>query len=333
MFKLFLESSTIHGLSYIASTDKLIRIFWVFVVFAGFSGAGLLIYQSFQSWAENPVVTSIETLPIEEVRFPKVTVCPPKNTFTNLNHDLTNAGKKEISFEEKEMLLNSFKSHFQNLDYEKTWTEKNAYFEQNKYRNWYMGKSRPPNMTDKSIHVKTCAESGVFSTPFYGQDFNESLFIEKMYFSIEMWNPYVDNAVTNEAMNIQISYDFEESGLEFIGFGGESSLDSVKKNEQRILNNFEATSVGFSRHWENIRYLNWDNKRFTGMRVTWSYNTSLTTKEDKTQRSFLGEDLTTLFIKIANLVHKKENEEDIWKAVKKNKMIKGPSTIPFSAKY
>ena len=203
MFKLFLESSTIHGLAYIASTKKLIRLFWVFVVLAGFSGAGLLIYQSFQSWAENPVVTSIETLPIEEVRFPKVTVCPPKNTFTNLNHDLTNAGKKEISFEEKEMLLNSFKSHFQNLDYEKTWTEKNAYFEQNKYRNWYMGKSRPPNMTDKSIHVKTCTESGVFSTPFFGQDFNENMFIEKMYFSIEMWNPYIDNAITSEAIWIQ----------------------------------------------------------------------------------------------------------------------------------
>ena len=28
------------------------------------------------------------TLPITETKFPKVTVCPPKNTFTNLNYDL-----------------------------------------------------------------------------------------------------------------------------------------------------------------------------------------------------------------------------------------------------
>ena len=324
MFKVFLESSTIHGLAYIASTEKLIRLFWIFVVFAGFSGAGILIHQSFQSWAENPIVTSIETLPIEKVRFPKVTVCPPKNTYTNLNSDLTNAGKREISFQEKETLLANFISHFQNLDYEKTWTEKNGYLEQNKYRNWYLGKSRPPNMTDNlynTVHVKTCVESGVFSTPFFEQDFNESLFIKKMFFSIEMWNPYVDNAITGEAMNIQVSYDFEESYQESIGFDAESSLDSEKKNEQRVLNNFEWRSVGFGRHWDKLRYLNWENKRFTGMRVTWSYNASSMTKEEKTLKSFLGDDFTNLFIRIANLVHAhaKGKEEAIWKAVKRNK--------------
>ena len=325
MFKVFLESSTIHGLAYIAGTEKLIRLFWIFVVCAGFSGAGILIHQSFQSWAENPIVTSIETLPIEKVRFPKVTVCPPKNTYTNLNNDLTDAGKREISFQEKETLLANFKSHFQNLDYEKTWTEMNGYFEQNKYKNWYFGKSRPPNMTDNLyniINVKTCVESGVFSTPFFEQDFNESLFIKKMSFSIEIWNPYVDNAITGEAMNIQVSYDFEESYQEFIGFDGESSLDSEKKNEQRVLNNFEWRSVGFNRYWDKLRYLNWENKRFTGMRVTWSYNASSMTKEEKTLKSFLGDDLTKLFIRIANLVHAKENEEAIWNAVKRNKMIK-----------
>ena len=310
MFKVFLESSTIHGLAYIAGTEKLIRLFWIFVVCVGFYGAGILIHQSFQSWAENPIVTSIETLPIEKVRFPKVTVCPPKNTYTNLNNDLTDAGKREISFQEKETLLANFKSHFQNLDYEKTWTEMNGYFEPNKYRNWYLGKSRPPNMTDNLyniINVKTCVES---------------LFIKKMSFSIEIWNPYVDNAITGEAMNIQVSYDFEESYQEFIGFDGESSLDSEKKNEQRVLNNFKWRSVGFNRYWDKLRYLNWENKRFTGMRVTWSYNASSMTKEEKTLKSFLGDDLTKLFIRIANLVHAKENEEAIWNAVKRNKMIK-----------
>ena len=85
----FLESSTIHGLVYIATTKKsLAKIFWILVVIGGFTGAGVMIYNSFQSWNDSPIKTTIETLPITEITFPKVTVCPPKNTYTDLNYDL-----------------------------------------------------------------------------------------------------------------------------------------------------------------------------------------------------------------------------------------------------
>ena len=47
-----------------------------------------MISQSFESWTASPITTTIETLPIEQVEFPKISVCPPKNTFTNLNYDL-----------------------------------------------------------------------------------------------------------------------------------------------------------------------------------------------------------------------------------------------------
>ena len=84
----FLESSTIHGLTYISTTRKYTRLFWILVVLTGFVGASLLIKESFDSWSESPVKTTIETLPISEITLPKVTVCPPKNTFTDLNYDL-----------------------------------------------------------------------------------------------------------------------------------------------------------------------------------------------------------------------------------------------------
>ena len=51
-------------------------------------GATFLIKKSFNSWSKSPVKTAIETLPIAGIRFPKITVCPPKNTFTDLNYDL-----------------------------------------------------------------------------------------------------------------------------------------------------------------------------------------------------------------------------------------------------
>ena len=50
----FLEASTIHGLNYISTTKKLEKVFWIIVVIAGFTGAGVLIYTSFQTWADSP---------------------------------------------------------------------------------------------------------------------------------------------------------------------------------------------------------------------------------------------------------------------------------------
>ena len=79
--KEFLESSTIHGLSYISTTRRFVRLLWLLVVVFGFAGAVTLISQSFSSWSESPISTTIETLPIEDVQFPRVTVCPPKGRF------------------------------------------------------------------------------------------------------------------------------------------------------------------------------------------------------------------------------------------------------------
>ena len=60
--KNFLESSTIHGLAYIPTGRKYAKLSWIIVVIAGFTGAGYLIYQSFDDWHDNPVKTMLETL-------------------------------------------------------------------------------------------------------------------------------------------------------------------------------------------------------------------------------------------------------------------------------
>ena len=77
--KTFLESSTIHGLVHISTPRKLTRLFWVVVVIAGFISAGMIINESFVSWADSPTKTTIETVSITKMTLPKVTVCPPKN--------------------------------------------------------------------------------------------------------------------------------------------------------------------------------------------------------------------------------------------------------------
>ena len=75
--------------SYISTTRRFVRVIWLWVVATGFVCSGILISQAFESWAASPISTTIETLPIELAKFPQISVCPPKNTFTNLNYDLS----------------------------------------------------------------------------------------------------------------------------------------------------------------------------------------------------------------------------------------------------
>ena len=134
-----LESSSIHGLVYWSTTKRLTKLFWILVVITGFSGAGFLIQQSFQSWQDGAIKTTIETLPISEVRFPNLIVCPPKNTYTNLNYDLQEAENKTIDYDkDSETLWNKFMKHFYNVEFQNHLnTYKKGFKEKNQYRNWY----------------------------------------------------------------------------------------------------------------------------------------------------------------------------------------------------
>ena len=50
--------------------------------------------------------TTIETRAITELTFPKVTVCPPKNTYTDLNYDLMMAENMTLDNDTRQELAN-----------------------------------------------------------------------------------------------------------------------------------------------------------------------------------------------------------------------------------
>ena len=56
--RIFLESSTIHGLAYISSAKKWMKVFWIVIVTSGFIGSGVMIFESFQIWKESPIKTT-----------------------------------------------------------------------------------------------------------------------------------------------------------------------------------------------------------------------------------------------------------------------------------
>ena len=88
-FREFLETSTLHGLVYISKAESFWgKFLWTVSVIVSFSLAGVLINQSFVDWSTHPVSSVISTHPIKDLRFPNVTVCPPKGSNTALNYDL-----------------------------------------------------------------------------------------------------------------------------------------------------------------------------------------------------------------------------------------------------
>ena len=73
-------ASTIHGLSYLTNPDYHVcsRVFWMLVVTLGLATTAIQMTLLYRQWNTNPVITTMETidLPIEEIDFPAVTVCP-----------------------------------------------------------------------------------------------------------------------------------------------------------------------------------------------------------------------------------------------------------------
>ena len=175
--KEFLDSSSIAGLTQVANNKGLVRLFWTIVVILGFAVSGLLIQMSFMSWAESPVRTTIETVPIKELTFPKVTVCPPKNTYTNLNYDLMRAKNMTIGKETREELSNFAMTVLQDYLQENFMANLSKIQEKDRYYNWYHGISLieiPRNGYQGLFVFKiyTWARSGKISTEHFGDVFD-----------------------------------------------------------------------------------------------------------------------------------------------------------------
>ena len=180
----FLESSTIHGMAHISTArTSVVKCIWVFVVLSGFIGAVALINKSFIDWSESPITTTIETLPIEKITFPKVTVCPPKNTYTELNYDLIMTESMTLTDEDKQTLSNLAMSLLLDHSNNRTMANLAAIQDEKRYHNWYHGFTKinllpPINHRDcmnrpELSSVETYASSGSILTSNYGDNFSK----------------------------------------------------------------------------------------------------------------------------------------------------------------
>ena len=275
----FLESSSISGLNHIASTKKCARFFWILVVIAGFTVAGFLIQESFQSWSESPIKTTVETMPISEIRLPKVTVCPPRNTYTDLNYDLMLADNLTLTDKMRDEIF----------DYAREVIEGNIspnnskLVELERFYNWYHGYTNTPMIYNDDIYgltyvIYTTSTSGVVTTQYYGEQFNQDLVERKLYY---VFRVYPHKSLINE--NVTLHFNLEKMSMKELGSG---SMDQVKMAGEKIddyqtfvYRNFtppsDYTTVGLLRtvNSEDLKTMK-KLEKMPGFRLSWWFTTT-----------------------------------------------------------
>ena len=193
--KYFLESSSIAGVPHIASTRKFARIFWIFVVFGGFTGAFILIQSSFANWNQSPISTTIETLPISEITFPNVTVCPPKNSLLNLNHDIMKSEEIDIDMEKRTELFEHALEIIQDEFFKEMMANLSKLEDPDRFYNWYHGYTDiklpyfSKTMNRLVYYIYTSAISGNISTQYFREKFDIDKMDEDIFMKIAMGIP------------------------------------------------------------------------------------------------------------------------------------------------
>ena len=241
----FLESSTIHGLNYIsASRSYYVRIFWTIAVISGFIGAGTLINESFQAWDESPIKTTIETLPITEMTFPKVTVCPPRNTYTNLNYDLMRTDNMTLDNETIQDLTSYALELLNDELFNIKWRNMSKIQENDRFLHWYQGitEIRLPyfegDTNQVTYKINTCATSGTIYTQYFGKKFYAKLVDFYFDYMIRVHPP---DSVSYDN-NVSLHFDVDKISLEELSGG----KDNVFVDDMNIYLEENNLSTNFS---------------------------------------------------------------------------------------
>ena len=238
--KTFLESSTIHGLAHISTTRKYSRMFWILTVLVGFSTAIYLIYKSFESWHDSPYTTTIETLSISEIKLPKVTVCPPKNTYTDLNYDLMRAENVVLTDEMRDELF----------DYalDVIWDQNDIFGklnEENRYFNWYNGFTEVKSLTYDPFYglqyfIDTTALSGSVTTQYFGQRYQADLVEKHIQMKVFVHPPDDDKIDNINILHFQLEkYAFREvSSDRFDRYKIDGYKGTIEPDTNKVFTNF-----------------------------------------------------------------------------------------------
>ena len=245
----FLETSTIHGLSYIStSKSRAGKVFWSLVVLGGFCSAGFLINNSYIDWRQSPVSTSTSTVPIKELPFPKVTVCPPKDSNTALNPDLVRFRNKGMTKANRESLMTVAKTLFLQGPHMVFVNRTKNLLNQNNIRKCYDGSLSfkfPWNghFSLDNIATKGAELLGKIGAPAEAHDWQ---YVMQYKFSLRV--------PSNTSLVVTLVLD-PEFGVVLSGMGEPLMTDNKQKSDKDISKSLELIEVNeFTYHGEALSF-------------------------------------------------------------------------------
>ena len=283
--KCFLESSTIHGLTRISSSRKYVGLFWIIVVFSGFIVAGVLIYNSFKSWDESPFKTTIESMPITKITFPKVTVCPPKNTFTDLNYGLMMTKNMILDNNTRDQLTDYADELLYDQLYDIAMNNLSKLEVKDRYYNWYHGYTElelPYIYTYYrriDYKLKTSATSGNISTKHFGENYNADKVETKLFYKVAVYPP--NSVKNNSSLTLhtkveKISLKYLSSGEDRFQIGSDFSVnfEGIRNNSYTppVGKYYTDLSMSLTRDVIQADVRKQDLKLMPGFRITWHYS-------------------------------------------------------------
>ena len=282
--KNFLESSSIHGLTYIStSVSNVVKLFWIAVVTFGFFGASLLIYQAFQDWDEVPVTTAMDTEPIAKMKFPKVTVCPPKNTYTNLNYDLMTIENMTIDNDTRNELANFAVEQLYDYLYDIHMANMSKFKDDDRYYKWYNMFERiqfPGKSKEKVAYwVQTHATSGTISTQYFGEKFDARKVEINVLYRVQIYPPKL---VRNNS-NVTLHLDIETNIMTDLSTGASDKVNKIpgvsyRKDGLTHISRNCTPPKSKSYYIQIIRNVSPDDamkqklKLMPGFKITWYYS-------------------------------------------------------------
>ena len=354
-FKEFLESSTIHGLQYISTTKTVVRLFWIFVVLTCLTTSFLLINQAFKSWAESPIITTIDSQPTYKIRLPKVTVCPPQNTYTDLNLDLIQAKDIALNNTEKDELSRFAMEVIQNHIHQEIMNNLRKLEEKDQFYNWYNGLTQiklPVKSNDEAykFEIWTYKSSGQVSTEFFGLPYNESLVDKDIY--ILVYVGIVPELQSNR--NVTLHFNLEQNSMTDLKNGyddvyvnrrirlkepksiyksfnppGKKSCMSLSiLQKTQCGNSFDSSqNIGLKRKISKKDFTNVRMKLMPGFKFSWNFTGSYNEKF-RNSPIFLTDSKTLQIIKFTNIIFKVSTDYlNIWskiRFVKADFILKNP---------
>ena len=333
--RLYLESSSISGVNHIlASTKIYIRLFWITVVIAGFVGSGVLIHQSFEEWDEDPVKTTIDTLPIREMLFPKITVCPPKNTFTNLNYHIMMTENVTMDKETRDEILNYALELVNQLKFKEVMKNLSILEEENRYSNWYHGYTRV-DLSSYKFHYKyglynsfwmnTGAVNGSVSTRNFEEKYDKNDVEKRIDTVVEIITPCLPELQEGE-LNISLHLELEQNrmnvgierfemrvGQNWEEFGNEIFIEKkypLQSSNIRI-------RINFSRFVSDDDVKKVNIKKMPGFKVKWYYSGDIPPYID--QNSADMRDEFRRFVNLLSTINGNVSMDKFWKKVAKQR--------------